>query len=149
MSPLVFALLLAGNDPDVVTLSGWKGGERVPFAASEVPGSDLDGRRLFLRVEAARAFQDLLEHALRSGVLLEPTYAHRTYAQQQRLHRRSPRKAARPGYSDHQQGLSIDLANTTHRGRPTRLYRWLQREAPRFGFYNNVPGEPWHWTWRE
>lgn len=28
----------------------------------------------------------------------------------------------------------------------TELYWWLKKNAPRYGFYNDVPKEPWHWS---
>lgn len=52
---------------------------------------------------------------------------------------------ARPGSSLHESGLAIDF---TCAGRPmagTACFRWLQRHAGRFGFYN-LPSEPWHWS---
>lgn len=149
MTPLALALLLchAGADPSLVQLQGWHDGERVQFLAKPLPGHDRDGRRLFLRADAARAFQGLLERALRDGHDLRVTYAHRTEAQQRRLRSEAPRLAARVGYSDHQAGLSIDIAGTRHKGHRTRLYRWLARHAPEFGFTNDVRREPWHWSY--
>lgn len=52
---------------------------------------------------------------------------------------------ARPGASMHERGLAVDF---TCAGRPmagTSCFRWLRRNAARFGFYN-LPSEPWHWS---
>ena len=54
---------------------------------------------------------------------------------------------ARPGLSQHEVGLAIDI---TYNGRVLRtrdsdVFRALARIAPQFGFYN-LPSEPWHWS---
>ncbi len=43
-----------------------------------------------------------------------------------------------PGSSMHEQGLAIDFENNG--------WGWLARNAARFGFFANVPGEPWHYS---
>jgi LAS superfamily LD-carboxypeptidase LdcB len=53
---------------------------------------------------------------------------------------------ARPGHSMHERGLAIDF--TTGGRTLTRSsagFRWLQRHAASYGFYN-LPSEPWHWS---
>ncbi|MFN7135837.1 MAG: D-alanyl-D-alanine carboxypeptidase family protein, partial [Myxococcales bacterium] len=85
-----------------------------------------------------------------AGVRLNPVSGFRTMAQQQHLWNlyRSGRGnlAARPGYSNHQMGLSVDV--TTNGSYNSAAYRWLARNARRYGFVNDVRGEPWHWTFR-
>ncbi len=53
---------------------------------------------------------------------------------------------ARPGASMHERGLAIDF---TQNGRAlwsnTSGYRWLKRNAAKYGF-RNLPSEPWHWS---
>ncbi len=66
----------------------------------------------------------------------------------------------RAACSPHRTGLAMDLflgeapgytpdssadANRLYLSR-TSAYRWLVRNAPRFGFVN-YPFEPWHWEW--
>ncbi len=49
--------------------------------------------------------------------------------------------AARPGYSNHQSGLALDL-NTSSGG----VYNWLSiATGSRYGFRRTVPSEAWHW----
>lgn len=50
---------------------------------------------------------------------------------------------ARPGTSNHELGLAMDLDNCRSRG--TACYRWMAANASRFGFAN-LPAEPWHWS---
>lgn len=81
---------------------------------------------------------------------------------------------SKPGRSTHNRGVSIDISNTyrdygadrvqnfgkrrkefvkkacvklgpVYRCR-TVLYWWLKRNAPTYGFHNDVSGEYWHWT---
>ncbi|MBX3223825.1 MAG: M15 family metallopeptidase [Labilithrix sp.] len=43
--------------------------------------------------------------------------------------------AARPGYSNHQNGRALDLSTS----------KWLANNAGKFGFKRTVPSEPWHY----
>ena len=57
---------------------------------------------------------------------------------------------ARPGASMHEKGLAIDFYKKGRNGAAipiggTREFRWLKRNAARFGLYN-LPSEPWHWS---
>ncbi len=89
----------------------------------------------------------MLSAARRAGLGIYPLSGFRTYAQQAALYRRyGSGRAARPGYSNHQQGLSMDIGGVG--GYRTRAYRWLAANARRFGFVNDVRGEFWHWTYR-
>jgi hypothetical protein len=53
---------------------------------------------------------------------------------------------ARPGASMHERGLAVDF---TQNGRAlwsnTSGYRWLKRNAAKYGL-RNLPSEPWHWS---
>jgi hypothetical protein len=76
----------------------------------------------------------------------------RTFAEQKHLHDGHVRGlpgfnlAARPGNSNHQSGIAVDLDVKPGDGNPN--YEWLKREATRFGFVRTVPSEPWHWEFR-
>ncbi len=54
---------------------------------------------------------------------------------------------ARPGRSDHEKGLAIDITYNGRaiRSRSSAVFQALQRIAPTFGF-RNLPSEPWHWS---
>jgi len=65
---------------------------------------------------------------------------------------------AAPGYSEHHTGRAIDIASpdcfpATSKFANTDAFKWLDRNANKFGFYlsyppNNQHGiiyEPWHW----
>ncbi len=103
-----------------------------------------------LRADAAAKFNQMKSAARRAGVSLSPVSGFRTMAQQRSLYAayRAGRGnlAARPGYSNHQGGLSVDVStNASYR---SASYRWLARHGRQYGFVNDVRGEPWHWTFR-
>ena len=54
---------------------------------------------------------------------------------------------ARPGRSNHEKGLAIDLTNNGRliTSRNSAVFQALQRLAPQFGLMN-LPSEPWHWS---
>jgi len=54
---------------------------------------------------------------------------------------------ARPGRSNHEKGLAIDLTNNGRliTSRNSAVFQALQRLAPSFGL-KNLPSEPWHWS---
>jgi LAS superfamily LD-carboxypeptidase LdcB len=58
--------------------------------------------------------------------------------------------AARPGYSLHQSGRAVDIrtglsVSDFAKGKRSKVYSWLEKNAARFGFARTVPSEPWHW----
>jgi zinc D-Ala-D-Ala carboxypeptidase len=100
--------------------------------------------------DAAAAFERMASEARAAGQPLLVTSAWRSYQQQRylwRLYRkgRGP-KAARPGRSNHNRGLAVDLVVGDEDVSPT--YDWLAANACRFGFRRTVASEPWHWEYR-
>ena len=111
---------------------------------------DREGNPLYLEIKAAHRFREMMAEAAHDGFHLRVISAFRTHHQQKQLKRKRGKLAASAGWSTHQQGLSVDIAGTTRtiKGKKHRtiLYWWLVRNASRYGFYNDVPHEPWHWT---
>jgi hypothetical protein len=96
---------------------------------------------------AARAFRALEADAAAAGVRIEVTDSYRPLADQERLARekglfRHGGLAAVPGTSNHGWGLSLDL------DLDGRALAWMRENAWRYGFVEDVPREPWHWTYR-
>jgi LAS superfamily LD-carboxypeptidase LdcB len=54
--------------------------------------------------------------------------------------------AAKPGYSNHQNGNSMDIGSVNGYG--TKAFNWLKNNADKYGFKNDVAGEFWHWTYK-
>lgn len=97
---------------------------------------------------AAVAFRRMTEAAWRAGVDLKVNDGYRTLEQQHVLADelglyRDGGLAAVPGTSTHGWGLSVDV-DTDSPG----TVDWLRANAAQFGFVEDVPGEPWHWTYR-
>jgi hypothetical protein len=50
---------------------------------------------------------------------------------------------AKPGQSNHEKGMAVDLENASTRS--TEVYQWMAANAESFGIYN-LPSEAWHWS---
>lgn len=135
------------------TATGYDKGRPFALLVSTIHQKDSQGNPLVLSVEAAENFRDMTAAAARDGFYLKVSSAYRGHWKQRKLKRERGHLAARPGWSTHQKGESIDLCGTTRtiKGKKYRtiLYWWLVRNGKRFGFYNDVDGEPWHWTHAE
>ena len=131
-------------------VKGYKQGKPHSIYVSSIHQKSPDGRTLTLSPDAARGFREMKAAAAKDGFHLYVTSAFRTHREQHRLRLQKGGLAAEPGYSSHQLGMSVDIAATTRRinGKKHRtiLYWWLVRNAKRFGFYNDVERETWHWT---
>ena len=51
---------------------------------------------------------------------------------------------ARPGRSNHEKALAIDLKNAGSYN--SRVHLWMKANAPKLGITAKVPREPWHWS---
>lgn len=101
--------------------------------------------------------------AAQDGIKLSLSSAFRTMEKQQQLweERQDPvvkkKKgvAAKPGFSNHQSGVALDIHVGMSRAdrlanQFTSTFLWLTANAALFGFDNEeVPDEPWHWRHRE
>jgi len=102
-----------------------------------------------LHRDTATALQRMAVEALKDDVALRVTSGYRSLREQRWLYEQYRRgrgnKAARPGRSNHQRGLAVDLVIGQ---RTSKRYLWLEANACRFGFRRTVPSEPWHWEYR-
>ena len=123
-----------------------------------------------LAPEAGVALIKLIDAARQEGVWIIPVAGFRSIADQEIVFKTqiqqkgSPEVAAKlnppPGYSEHQTGYALDLADghfpkqdLTFDFAKTDAFRWLNLHAMEFGFElsfpeNNPQGvryEPWHW----
>ena len=67
------------------------------------------------------------------------------------------RYSARPGYSEHQTGLAVDINTTSTSFEHSRQFKWLQKHAHEYGFILRYPKgkewitgyayEPWHYRY--
>ncbi|MBK7862440.1 MAG: peptidoglycan-binding protein [Archangiaceae bacterium] len=111
------------------------------------------GNGEYLRTDAATKFKAMMAAAHKAGFNLYANSGFRSMAEQRHLYALfqagQGATAAPPGYSNHQNGIAMDVGNVGAFG--SSAYNWLARNASRFGF-NNVEGrgvgEPWHWVYQ-
>jgi hypothetical protein len=107
----------------------------------------VDGKRV--ERSTANAYYTMASAAAKSGVQLRVVSGFRTMKEQKHLYScyvncscNGCNLAAKPGYSNHQSGLALDL-NTSSGG----VYGWLSKHAGKYGFKRTVPSEAWHWEY--
>jgi hypothetical protein len=124
-------------------VNGYVNGVARQITVASIPG----GKQL--RSDAAAAFTRMHAAAQRAGVNLTVASAFRTMEEQRVLYQKylngTGNLAAKPGYSNHQGGIALDI-NVGSTG--TSTYKWLAAHAKEFGFARTVPSEPWHWEFR-
>lgn len=121
-----------------------------------------------LRPEAAQAFRAMADAARADGVSLRSVSAYRSYVSQKITYNNYLKKyrrsvvdtfSARPGHSEHQTGLAVDIntaSSKTHFER-TSAFAWLKEHCAEYGFIlrydkgkENITGyrfEPWHYRY--
>lgn len=123
---------------------GYKNGKEIEFVGSRLPVSSDE---YYLNHEAADAFNEMVAVANRDGYFITVTSGFRNNEKQTALYRNRHKTkilVARPKWSNHQSGTAVDIAGCTNR---SQLFKWLKRNAHRYGFKNTVKSEPWHWEW--
>ncbi|MFS8855554.1 D-alanyl-D-alanine carboxypeptidase family protein [Synechococcus sp. H55.2] len=147
------------------------------YAYAEAPADSLrvvgsyHGREVRLRQAAAESYLRMSAAAQADGIRLVPISGFRSIAEQEflffqlaqsRALRPEERAAlsAPPGYSEHHTGYAIDIGDarfpqwdTQEAFETTPAFRWLEKNAARFGFELSFPRgnpqgvsyEPWHW----
>ena len=127
----------------------------VPFSFAE------DHPKKQMRQEAAEALENLFAAAAKDGIHLAAVSGFRSYERQEAIFQRNAsqmgeaeanRVSARPGESEHQTGLAMDVSAASVDYRLTEEFgsteegRWLQNNAARFGFIIRYPKEKEHVT---
>lgn len=118
--------------------------------------------------EAYEWFVKMADAAAAEGLWLRSVSAYRSYSYQNTLYTRyvsnngqtlADTFSARPGYSEHQTGLAVDInvASTSAHFENTPQYRWLSENAWKYGFILRYPQgkehitgfrfEPWHYRY--
>jgi len=134
-------------------------------------GFDRYRRPLWLRPDAARAWERMRAAAARDGVVLEAISGYRSHDYQLGIFERKLARGlavadilavnAAPGFSEHHGGDALDIGTP---GEPpaeesfeaTPAFDWLSRHAGGHGFTMSYPRgnphgivyEPWHWRFR-
>ena len=96
-----------------------------------------------LRKEAYNWFTKMVDDANKVGIKFYAESAFRTYDYQETIYNsyvnamgkiKTDEIAARPGYSDHQTGLAVDLANIWTLSEGMEEYEWVKKNAHKYGY---------------
>ena len=134
------------------------------------PTNEAYSENIYMRPEAARALEELFAGAADAGMTLYATSGYRSYSTQKAIFERKLEKmseeaanksVAKPGYSEHQTGLAMDVeGETTKNTGLTAAFGdspegiWLAEHCHEYGFIIRYPKdkinitgyiyEPWH-----
>ena len=135
-------------------------------------GRNPDGRIVQLTPATASAWRRMQAAAAEQAITLIAVSGFRSVARQSRIIREKLadgqriedilRYVAAPGFSEHHSGEALDIGSPEHIELDedfarTAAFRWLEANAPRFGFTLSFPRdnphgigyEPWHWRRHE
>ncbi|MBE5966622.1 MAG: D-alanyl-D-alanine carboxypeptidase family protein [Lachnospiraceae bacterium] len=132
---------------------------------------DFNADELLLRREAAKALEEMGRAAREEGILLQAISAFRSYEYQEEVYLRyktpdtsmeeyqqeRDKVSARPGYSEHQTGLAVDINDLEETFALTPAGIWLAANSHYFGYILRYPKgkeavtgysyEPWHFRY--
>lgn len=160
---------VAHNDPSSIDVLVNKKHCIQPLTFTPADLTYIDGTSFQLSAKAASQFDALVGAARAAGYLISVTSAYRSYATQVTTYNYwvgvsgqagADTYSARPGYSEHQTGLAVDIESGSCALScfgTTGLYSWLQIHASTYGFiqryvkgYENITGysaEEWHYRY--
>ena len=139
--------------------AGYVAGKKQPITLWSVG----DGH--FMRADAAAYFLAMRQAAQDAGIALVVNSSFRSMEKQTALYSKyqadladfvrksrptKPAPVARPGYSNHQSGVAVDINrapgdNSATPEPDSPIDKWLAANAARYGFKRTVASEPWHW----
>lgn len=125
-----------------------------------------DGKEYLLSKPAYEWYVKMSDAAAKEGLSMKVISAYRTEAYQSNLYNNKLRTtgktnadnySARPGFSEHQTGLAVDICSTSGSFEYTSEFKWLQKNAHKYGFILRYPKgkewitgysyEPWHYRY--
>lgn len=123
--------------------------------------TDADVDKNYMEYEAGKALEKLFEQAKLEGIQLIAVSGYRSYERQVQLYNAAIEKdgadqinTAKPGSSEHQTGLAMDINMLEERFAQTAEGKWAEENAHKFGFIIRYPKdkvhiteityEPWH-----
>lgn len=104
-----------------------------------------------LAMQTVSPYLNMVSKAGLSGVIVAINSGFRSYPEQKFLwdgfskHLPNFNQAAKPGFSNHQNGIAFDIDIVETNG--NEVYDWLKKHAPSLGFLRTVNNEPWHWEY--
>ncbi len=170
-----WAFIMPHQDPTdtLILVNKYNRAPAVPVALVKpdvTPTKEALSENIYMQPEAAAALEDLFAGAAADGITLYATSGFRSYSTQKaiyerKLERMSERAAnasvAKPGYSEHQTGLAMDVEGHSSLGSglveefgETPEGIWLAEHCHEYGFIIRYPKdktditgyvyEPWH-----
>ncbi|MDE5586904.1 MAG: M15 family metallopeptidase [Bacilli bacterium] len=140
----------------------------VPNDLEQIDSNYTSGKRLLVR-EAKKAFEQMAKDAQSQGYTIRAMSAYRSYQYQKDLYQRyvdqdgvekADTYSARPGFSEHQTGLVVDIDNKSTvytKFDTTKEFIWMKENAANYGFIlrypegkENITGytyESWHYRY--
>jgi len=125
-----------------------------------------DGKQYLLSAVAYEKYVQMADAARIDGLSMRVISAYRTEDYQRNLYNNKVRTtgkinadnySARPGSSEHQTGLAVDISSTRGTFEYTPEFKWLQQHAHEYGFILRYPKgkewitgysyEPWHYRY--
>ena len=119
-----------------------------------------------IRSVAYTPLVNMINDAKKNNINLKVISSYRTYDKQEFLFNNSVNKnginhallySAKPGHSEHQLGLAVDLNTTDNNFENTKEYEWLKNNSYKYGFILRYPKgkeyltgfafEPWHYRY--
>ena len=132
----------------------------------EAAYSGTSGQNNMLRSVAYGPYVEMCNAAASAGITIKNVSAYRSYSTQSWLYNNyastdgyalADTYSARPGYSEHQTGLAMDLNLVEDSFVNTPAYAWLKDNSYKYGFIlrypqgkQNITGykfEPWHYRY--
>jgi len=135
----------------------------------ELINKDYSNEKKYLRLEAKEAFENLCLEAKNNNFKITAASTYRPYEYQEKLYNNYVKEkgfeyaencSARPGHSEHQTGLAVDVAGsigTYDDFEKTKEFNWMLNNAYKYGFILRYPKgkehitgfkyEPWHYRY--
>jgi hypothetical protein len=152
-------LLLSESWDNTTPVDPAVGGKNCPAAPESsmvaFPTSVTGGQVRKATPTTVKNFLAMHEAARKDGVTLRVTSAYRSEAEQVALwNRLGSGRAAVPcskggNGSNHNSGVAIDISVGCSNGQSgcnTKTYNWLKANGSKWGFRNNLPTDPLHWS---
>lgn len=144
------------------------GEDYVPKNLEKISSAYSSGEK-YMEKNAKEAFEKLAKDAKKEGYNIRATSTYRSYSYQKNLYNnyanqdgkeKADTYSARPGFSEHQTGLAVDVDNTktsyTKFGN-TKEFDWMKENAYKYGFIlrytkenefiTGYMNEPWHYRY--
>lgn len=125
-----------------------------------------DGKQYLISAVAYEKYVQMADAAKTEGLSMKVISAYRTEDYQRNLYNNKVRTtgkinadnySARPGSSEHQTGLAVDISSTKGTFEYTPEFKWLQKHAHEYGYIMRYPKgkewitgysyEPWHYRY--